>query len=257
MGKGYFDEEPESHDVDPSETPQTPPEPSEPTDPLDSTSETDEPSQGDSEPPAGSDPRLELVELFQRLILSDVHQAKSIYILGKRGYGKTFDTNELAKLFMEHGWRVHAVCPVSGAISADVQYSPINSPGGSMLDAAYIGALDDVMEGQRVLIVVDEVDQFCSAYKMEDVLKDVINYGRHLHIWFLCNARRPARVNRDITSLMDAVVVHYISSGAEERYIEDITDDKFLAEVIEAFDDFDEKCQADPSYKYRRLVYTG
>ena len=126
-----------------------------------------------------------------------------------------------------------------------------------MLDAAYVGALDDVMEGHRVLVVVDEVDQFCSAYKMEDVLKDVINYGRHLHIWFLCNARRPARVNRDITSLMDCVIVHYISSGAEERYIEDITDDKFLAEVQEAFDDFDEKCQTDPSYKYRRLVFTG
>jgi Cdc6-like AAA superfamily ATPase len=192
VGKGYFDtfkdDEPESHDVDPREEPPAPAEGSQTQNAPEDTPEDDEPSEAESEPSTRGDPRLELVELFQRLILSDVHQAKSIYILGKRGCGKTFDTNELAKLFMEHGWRVHTVCPVSSKISAHVQYSPINSPGGSMLDAAYIGALDDVMEGHRVLIAVDEVDQFCSVHKMEDVLKDVINYGRHLHIWFLCNS---------------------------------------------------------------------
>jgi len=56
---------------------------------------------------------------------------------------------------------------------------------------------------------------------------------------------------------MDCVVVHYISSGNEYNYVEDITEDRFRLRIEEAFLDFEEKCDEDPSYKYHREIWSG
>jgi hypothetical protein len=249
VGKGFFDEPPEP------ETPSEPLELEEASDPASGEETAQEPAEEFSGPPT-ADSTSELVQVYQDVVLSDLSNARSIFICGRRGSGKSYDSRILANLFMDSGFSVHAVLPVSSDISG-CPHTPINS-GEAMLETAYIHAIDAVTEeGRPACIVIDEVDFFCTPHIVNPALKNIINYGRHFRIWCVMNARRPARVHRDITSLMDCIIVHHISSEAEYRYISEISDDEFIDGCRDAFEHFHDKCLTNPMYKYTRKVYVG
>jgi len=209
----------------------------------------------------------QLIELFDSLIMGDLGNAKSILIVGKRGYGKTYDTNSLANIFMLCGWKVHAVTSVDGHISGQ----PHNyiTAGETPLESAFVAALQDVTgydssgnqvkKPQRACVVIDEVDMYCSNRKMSPALQKLINYGRHYGIWIVYNARRAANIHKDLSALPDCVIAHYLSDDTDLNYLQGVTSPEFRNRVEAMSNDIAVivRKNGDDIRKHRREIFIG
>lgn len=80
-------------------------------------------------------------------------------------------------------------------------------------------ALEFVYELGNVTLAIDEVDKICSASVISPALARIINYGRHKGIDLITCARRPARVNRDLTSNADAVICFRVQEPNDLKYL--------------------------------------
>jgi hypothetical protein len=188
----------------------------------------------------------ELHTLFHECILKDLENAKTIVIFGKRGTGKTFDTMVLGNLFLRNQFRVHSVLTVSSKLPGCPH---INDSAGAFRH----GCLDVYKYNTRSCIIIDEVDSFCTPHKMDPYVNKIVNIGRHIKIWAVWNARRPAKVHSDLHSLADVVIVHYVSSEKDIRYIADIADEEF-AEKVRIMKG---KIEAGEISRYSRCIFVG
>lgn len=190
--------------------------------------------------------KQELIDVFYKYVYQE-SDAKTIVIFGKRGTGKTFDTDFLSRCFHSAGWRVHSILTVSSKISGCQHVNDVSG--------AYYHSLVDVRRlGKKSCIVIDEVDTFApSQGKVDEHINQIINYGRHIKIWAVWNARRPAKVSTDLHSLADIVICHYLSSEKDIRYIEDIADEEFAEKVrIMKY-----KIEKGEISKYSREIFIG
>lgn len=66
-------------------------------------------------------------------------------------------------------------------------------------------------EFSHLCIVIDEVDMYYSAFiPRETALFSFINRGRHKCFDLICNARRPAKIPRDLTSQSDYIYLGFV-----------------------------------------------
>lgn len=70
------------------------------------------------------------------------------------------------------------------------------------------------------LIVIDEVDQFCSPQKpLPDCLDSWVQLGRHDDISIIAASRRPAEVHRTVTSQADYLILFRLTENRDREYI--------------------------------------
>lgn len=94
---------------------------------------------------------------------------------------------------------------------------------------------------ENILIVIDEVDLYYSAFIPRDTaFFSFINRGRHKQFDLIANARRPAKVPRDLTSQSDFIYLGFV--GKEPL------DLKFYKEVFNKTDNL-------PKEKYMWKVF--
>lgn len=76
----------------------------------------------------------------------------------------------------------------------------------------------------RICIVIDEVDMYYSAsISKESIFFHYINRGRHKEIDIICNARRPAKVPRDLTSQSDYIFLGFVGrEPLDLRYYKEV-----------------------------------
>jgi hypothetical protein len=79
------------------------------------------------------------------------------------------------------------------------------------------------------LLVIDELDKYCSPHFVPDGLMNVINYGRHYSVSFIGVSRRPKRVHRDVTANADEIICYQTQEPGDVRYLaefigEDVAD---------------------------------
>lgn len=82
-------------------------------------------------------------------------------------------------------------------------------------------ALEFAYELGNVTVAIDEVDKICSASAISPALSRIINYGRHKDIDLVTCARRPARVNRDLTSNADSIVSFKVQEPNDLKYLQE------------------------------------
>lgn len=82
-------------------------------------------------------------------------------------------------------------------------------------------------ELSNICIVIDEVDMYYSAMiPKETEFFHFINRGRHKQIDLICNARRPAKVPRDLTSQSDYIFLGFVGKEPlDMRYYKEVFGD--------------------------------
>lgn len=74
---------------------------------------------------------------------------------------------------------------------------------------------------ENVTVVWEEVDQLWPAATLPDTALLMLNQGRHRDLRVLACARRPARVNRDLTALASRIVAFRTSEPNDLKYFSD------------------------------------
>jgi hypothetical protein len=82
---------------------------------------------------------------------------------------------------------------------------------------------DLALKVKNCTVVFDEIDLACNAYKIDDSLKRIINYGRNadINVSLICAARRAARVNRDLTACSTKCILFRTREPADLKFISD------------------------------------
>ncbi len=70
----------------------------------------------------------------------------------------------------------------------------------------------------NLMIVGEEIDLYCSAHSINESLAKIIKYGRHRNISIMAISRRPAEVNRLITSQADELYIFKITEPRDLQY---------------------------------------
>jgi len=79
--------------------------------------------------------------------------------------------------------------------------------------------INEALNGWAILI--DEVDQFATTHRIPFELWKLLNYNRHTRNEYVLCARRPTRVNRDVTGLIDWMHVFRITERRDLDYLQD------------------------------------
>jgi len=79
--------------------------------------------------------------------------------------------------------------------------------------------INEALNGWAILI--DEIDQFATTHRIPFELWKLLNYNRHTRNEYVLCARRPTRVNRDLTALIDWMHVFRITEANDLKYLED------------------------------------
>lgn len=71
----------------------------------------------------------------------------------------------------------------------------------------------------NIVFVVEEIDFHCSANSIDPHLAKMIKYGRHYNCGLIAVSRRPAEVNRLITSQAHKIIVFQITEPSDLDYL--------------------------------------
>lgn len=93
----------------------------------------------------------------------------------------------------------------------------------------------------RLIVVIDEIDRWCSSYYLSPALRWLVNYGRHYGVSLVGATRMPNRIRTDIMAMVDQIVA-FQSQGAALRAIQEFAseDVSYLASI--------------PPYEYRLIL---
>jgi DNA helicase HerA-like ATPase len=70
-----------------------------------------------------------------------------------------------------------------------------------------------------VLYVIEETDLFCDPYKIDEHFSKLIRHGRHWKASLICISRRPAELNRLVTSQANEIYVFQFSEPNDLLYL--------------------------------------
>lgn len=78
---------------------------------------------------------------------------------------------------------------------------------------------EHVRKMRNAVVVVDELDQYCTPYDIDENLQWIIKYGRHRNISFIGASRRPAEIHRDITANINKLHCFRITEPLDVAYL--------------------------------------
>lgn len=81
------------------------------------------------------------------------------------------------------------------------------------------------------LLVMDELDRYCSPHYLPDGLQAVINYGRHYSVSFIGISRRPKRVHRDVTANVDEIICYQTQEPGDVKYLAEFIGEDVAAKL--------------------------
>lgn len=68
-----------------------------------------------------------------------------------------------------------------------------------------------VMAYGHITLVIDEVDQYATSYKLPDNLKKLVKYGRHREVNLVMVSRRPMEMNKLLRSQVNRFIIFPMS----------------------------------------------
>lgn len=69
------------------------------------------------------------------------------------------------------------------------------------------------------LLVIDEIDLYCSSAYMSEALYSVVHIGRHYNTSLLMASRMPQRIRNDITAQADTIITFELQGGPLEYIV--------------------------------------
>jgi DNA helicase HerA-like ATPase len=137
-------------------------------------------------------------------------------VFGKKGSGKTTLVKRSASFLS----RVVIFDPLSeyadGVVISDAaslaEYLRVNHAGKFKIifraedDQVFSEAFYACRNMYDMTIIIEEVDNFCSPYDIEENLRGIIRYGRHRQLSIIGVSRRPAEVSRHLTAQADCII---------------------------------------------------
>jgi hypothetical protein len=164
-----------------------------------------------------------------------VSEKKVVLIFGKRGSGKSYFAQSLiagaARLVIydtlgEHGRGVvfdrdqydlfRRFWKGCYQDSFRIVYRPIEPD----LELAWIAEL--VWECGDVTFLVEEVDTFCSAYRIEPEFANIIQRGRHRNITLIGITQRPYGIHRLLTSQAKEIYIFATNEPRDREYLRNL-----------------------------------
>lgn len=88
----------------------------------------------------------------------------------------------------------------------------------------------------NIILVIDELDYFCSPTSCPDVFAEIIKRGRHQEIGVICATRRPHEIPRLVTSQVTELVTFRHVEPRDLAYLKDIGN--FEPEEVQKLPDF-------------------
>lgn len=169
--------------------------------------------------------------------------AKVKVIVGKRGYGKT----TLSKIFAQNEERLIVIDPleeysdliVCEKITDLVDYLKFNK-------SFRLSILDDSKSEQifqlawlltNVTIIIEEVDIICKPSYISEQFGNCIKRGRHRGINLIASSRRPAEINRLLTSQCNELITFCITEPLDLKYLNSYTEGS--QEIIKSLEKFE------------------
>lgn len=74
-------------------------------------------------------------------------------------------------------------------------------------------------------LVCEEADMYCNPYKIDEYFSNIIKYGRHYNHNIIAISRRPAEINRLLTSQSDCIITFRQTEARDLQYLKQITQD--------------------------------
>jgi|APSaa5957512535_1039671.scaffolds.fasta_scaffold17722_3 DNA helicase HerA-like ATPase len=158
-------------------------------------------------------------------------QNKIIIIIGKKGSGKS----HLANLLMleksvdkkvliydtlnEYDYPIADLDKFPTLKKGIFRVTPIECQD----DKEFFGSICEyVYKIQNTVLLVDEIDMYCSATSHVEYLTKICRYGRHKQVDLIAITRRPSDVPRSITAMADEFYVFKIQEPKDISYLKNI-----------------------------------
>lgn len=160
-----------------------------------------------------------------------IKQSDLITVLGHRGYGKTALIKELLHILdTEHV--EYVILDLLGKYrdrNNSIRFNPAKKES--------VDQLLRKLYNKHYYIVFDEADSVCKPKSMPTGMYDIINYGRNHGQGGVYSARRPFRLNRDLTANSDYLFLLGIRETKDIEYIADVATED-LARHVKEFQKF-------------------
>lgn len=155
-------------------------------------------------------------------------QNKIIIIMAKKGCGKSTRANNLIlerasekrvlvyDTLNEYDFRLFDTKTFPTLKKGVRKVSPINSHDEQQFFASiceYVYTLGDTV------LVVDEIDMYCSANTQVEYLTKICRYGRHKEIDLIAITRRPHDLPRGVTAMADELHISKIQEPRDITYL--------------------------------------
>ena len=81
-------------------------------------------------------------------------------------------------------------------------------------------------------LIAEEINLFCNPYQIDESLRNFISFGRHKERSIVYLTRRPAEINRILTSQSDLIIVSgSFHDSADLKYFNNLTFDKDIQQL--------------------------
>ena len=185
-------------------------------------------------------------------------QNKIISVIGHKGYGKTTLTEKLAILTDKPTIICDPRFQYNTVLLRRLHFKSVSSfrkwlseKNNYMIFKKYkleiiVNAFTDTFEELATLVnkmnnitfVIDEIDMFFDTRADNKTqMYKMVNYGRHNKIDIITTSRRPARINRDLTSQTDVFYFSRLREPNDKKYIKALygADEVSQVENLEKF----------------------
>lgn len=152
-------------------------------------------------------------------------QSNLIVVLGHRGFGKTSLINELLEM-LDSAQIEFVILDILGKFrerSNSIYFNP-----------AYkdkVNSLIRKLYNKHFYIVFDEADSICKPKSIPPPMYDILNYGRNNGQGGIYSARRPFRLNRDVTAGADFLILLGCREQKDVEYIAEETNEELADRV--------------------------
>lgn len=161
-------------------------------------------------------------------------QNRIVFITGRKATGKTTLANALANEAYHMGRRVVVIAPMGGfdlpgapTIASEKELFSDRTFGRSFVvnppnDALAALAIRYAQGIGNCVLVVDEIDLYADVHAPDDnVVKQIVRYGRHRAVSLIGVSQRPANVMRDMTAQCDYIVMFQSTEQRDVLYLAD------------------------------------
>lgn len=148
------------------------------------------------------DPRMQYEENIRRIVFTSVSK-----------FQKFITKRDNFKLFMQYKLEL-----VVNAMTQE--------------DAELLASM--VYKMKEVTFLIDEIDMFFDTRtNKESYFKKLVHYARHNQIDLVTTSRRPANINRDLTSQTDFFYFSRLREPNDQKYIKALLGNEYVKQVAE------------------------